>query len=119
MFGPAGRAIVHHDDATRLQRELAGSYRKGEVFDTEYRLRTARRGIVFIGRKVPLRDDAGKVEGGSHATDIEDDSATEAACAKSEATRPGLIEKWQVRAAVCSIKNCVRVAEGRSFAQRA
>jgi two-component system CheB/CheR fusion protein len=84
--GSGWQAIVHPDDAPasveRWQRALAA----GIVFDTEYRLRRAD-GVYrwYLGRNVPLRDEAGRVIGwfGS-ATDIEEIKQAEAARRESE-----------------------------------
>ena len=72
-FGIGWEAIVHPDDAPASIEKWHKSLAKGEIFDAEYRLRSAAgKYCWFIGRNVPLKDDTGNVLGwfGS-ATDIE------------------------------------------------
>jgi PAS domain S-box-containing protein len=71
-FGPGWEAIVHPDDAASVKK-WNDALAKGDVFETEYRLRAHDGSYCwFIGRNVPLKDDTGKIIGwfGS-ATDIE------------------------------------------------
>lgn len=72
--GLGWQAIVHPDDAPASVERWQKALAKGDVFDTEYRLRS-RDGLYcwFIGRNVPLRDGEGRVTGwfGS-ATDIQE-----------------------------------------------
>ena len=80
------QAIVHPDDAPESVEKWNNALNAGEVFDTEYRLRRHDGGYCwFIGRNVPLKDDAGNVTGwfGS-ATDIENLKKTEEALSQSE-----------------------------------
>jgi len=79
--GPGWQAIVHPADAPASVERWKQALAKGEVFDTEHRLRRAD-GVYrwHLGRNIPLRDDRGTVNGwfGS-ATDIEDLKQAEAA----------------------------------------
>jgi PAS domain S-box-containing protein len=71
-FGPGWEAIIHPDDASSVKK-WNDALAKGDVFETEYRLRAHDGSYCwFIGRNVPLKDDTGKIVGwfGS-ATDIE------------------------------------------------
>lgn len=79
-FGPGWQAIVHPDDAPASKERWQEALDCGETFDTEYRLR-GRDGQYrwFIGRNVPLKDDAGQVTGWfGTATDIHDLKVAEA-----------------------------------------
>jgi PAS domain S-box-containing protein len=65
---------VHPGDAPSSVEKWRRALAKGEIFDTEYRLRNASGEYSwFVGRNVPLKDDAGNIMGwfGS-ATDIND-----------------------------------------------
>ncbi len=79
--GPGWQAIVHPDDAPSSREKWQAALRRGVIFDSEYRLRRAD-GVYrwFIGRNVPLRNEAGQVTGwfGS-ATDIQDLKEAQAA----------------------------------------
>lgn len=81
------QAVVHPDDAPASVEKWKKSLIIGEIFDTEYRLRGSDGTYRwFIGRNVPLKDNAGKVTRwfGS-ATDIEDLKRTAEALSQSEA----------------------------------
>lgn len=85
--GLGWQAIVHPDDAPASIAKWTSALKKGDIFDTEYRLRKHDGSYCwFIGRNVPLKDDTGKVTGwfGS-ATDIEALKATTEALSQSEA----------------------------------
>jgi PAS domain S-box-containing protein len=85
--GAGWEAIVHPEDAPASVEKWRQALAAGEVFDTEYRLRRHDGSYRwFIGRNVPLKDDAGKVTGwfGS-ATDIEELKKTAEALSSSEA----------------------------------
>jgi PAS domain S-box-containing protein len=85
--GLGWQVIVHPQDAPASVGKWQEALARGEVFDTEYRLRRHDETYRwFIGRNVPLKDDAGKITGwfGS-ATDIEDLKKTEEALSQSEA----------------------------------
>jgi PAS domain S-box-containing protein len=85
--GLGWEAIVHPDDASISVEKWKAALAKGEIFDTEYRLRRHDGSYCwFIGRNVPLKDEAGKVAGwfGS-ATDIEDLKKAGEALSQSEA----------------------------------
>ncbi len=72
--GPGWQAVVHPDDAPASTEKWLNALAAGEIFDTEYRLRRADGAYRwFIGRNMPLKDEAGRVLGwfGS-ATDIHD-----------------------------------------------
>jgi two-component system CheB/CheR fusion protein len=72
--GLGWEAIVHPEDAPASVERWHRALAVGEIFDTEYRLRNKDgRYCWFIGRNVPLRNEAGEVTGwfGS-ATDIEE-----------------------------------------------
>ena len=84
--GPGWQNVVHPDDqlasVERWQKALA----EAKVFDTEYRLRSARNEYRwFIGRNVPLKDSDDRVIGwfGS-ATNIQDLKKAEQALRESE-----------------------------------
>ncbi|MGN6400974.1 MAG: PAS domain S-box protein [Flavisolibacter sp.] len=85
--GLGWEAIVHPDDTPASVEKWHHALSAGEIFDTEYRLKRYD-GIYrwFIGRNIPLKNDAGKVTGwfGS-ATDIEDLKQTSEALSQSEA----------------------------------
>ena len=73
-YGKGWEAIVHPADAPSSKYKWEKALAAGETFETEYRLRRHDGSYCwFIGRNVPLKDDAGKITGwfGS-ATDIED-----------------------------------------------
>ena len=93
-FGPGWQAFVHPDDAPASRARWQEALDKGEIFDTEYRLRRAD-GVYrwFIGRNIPLRDDAGSVTGWfGTATDIEDLKQAEVAVRESEERARALIQ---------------------------
>jgi PAS domain S-box-containing protein len=81
------QAIVHPEDAPASVEKWQEALARGEVFDTEYRLRRHDESYRwFIGRNVPLKDDAGKIMSWfGTATDIEDLKKTEEALSQSEA----------------------------------
>lgn len=84
--GPGWQAIVHPDDAPASVEKWQYALAQGEVFDTEYRLRSATGEYRwFIGRNVPLKAPTGAVTAwfGS-ATDIHDLKQVEAARRESE-----------------------------------
>jgi|GEM_PF-166280 len=87
--GPGWQVIVHPDDAPASRERWQQALAAGTVFDTEYRLRRAD-GVYrwFLGRNVPLRDEAGRIIGwfGS-ATDIEELKQAEAARRESAVLR--------------------------------
>ena len=86
-FGVGWEAIVHPDDAPASLEKWNQSLAEGKIFDTEYRLRNAAgKYCWFIGRNVPLKDEAGKVTGwfGS-ATDIQELKQAEESLILSEA----------------------------------
>ncbi|WP_207494487.1 PAS domain S-box protein [Aridibaculum aurantiacum] len=84
--GPGWQLLVHPDDAAASKEKWMKALAAGEIFDTEYRLKNQHNEYCwFIGRNVPLKDEAGKVTGwfGS-ATDIEDLKKTSEALSQSE-----------------------------------
>jgi PAS domain S-box-containing protein len=94
--GPGWQAIVHPEDAPasvdRWRRALA----KGEVFDTEYRLRRKDgRYRWFIGRNVPLRHNGQVLSWFGTATDINDLKEAEAALRETEERFRILVEGAQ------------------------
>lgn len=78
--GPGWQAIVHPDDELASKELWQRALERGEVFDTEYRLRRGDGAYRwFIGRNVPLRDAKEEVTGWfGTATDIEDLKQAEA-----------------------------------------
>ncbi|HEU4472835.1 MAG TPA: PAS domain S-box protein [Flavisolibacter sp.] len=85
--GLGWQAIVHPGDAPGSVEKWNHALSSGEVFDTEYRLRSGDGSYHwFIGRNVPVRDEWGRITGwfGS-ATDIENLKNTEEALSQSEA----------------------------------
>jgi PAS domain S-box-containing protein len=78
--GPGWQAIVHPDDAPASTERWKQALAKGEVFDSEYRLRrhdgTYR---WFIGRNVPLRYDGEVLSWFGTATDIDELKRAQAA----------------------------------------
>jgi PAS domain S-box-containing protein len=92
--GLGWQAIVHPDDAPASVERWQQALAAGQVFDTEYRLRHADGQYRwFIGRNVPLKDEAGQVLGwfGS-ATDIDDLKRVEAQLRQSEERFRVLVE---------------------------
>ncbi|MFL6515553.1 MAG: PAS domain S-box protein, partial [Chthoniobacterales bacterium] len=84
--GPGWEAVVHPEDAAASRERWDHAFRKGEVFDAEFRLRRHNGDYRwFIARNVPMRDSDGNVIGwfGS-ATDIHDLKEAEAAQRESE-----------------------------------
>jgi two-component system, chemotaxis family, CheB/CheR fusion protein len=83
--GPGWQAIVHPDDAPASIERWHQALAKGEVFDSEYRLRrhdgTYR---WFIGRNVPLTHDGEVLSWFGTATDIHDLKEAEAALRESQ-----------------------------------
>lgn len=79
-------AIVHPDDAADSKACWQQALAEGEIFDSEYRLRSFTGEYRwFIGRNVPLRDSEGRVTGWfGTATDIERMKRAEAAVRQSE-----------------------------------
>ena len=93
-FGLGWEAIVHPDDAPASVQKWHEALAKGEIFDTEYRLRNAAGHYCwFVGRNVPLKDNAGKITGwfGS-ATDINDLKNVEEALRQSKERLQLIIE---------------------------
>ncbi|MFN2623443.1 MAG: PAS domain S-box protein [Chthoniobacterales bacterium] len=92
--GPGWQAIVHPDDAPASVARWKEALRKGEVFDSEYRLRGADGEYRwFIGRNVPLRDGAdGVTSWFGTATDIQDRKHVEAALRESDERFKLLVE---------------------------
>jgi two-component system CheB/CheR fusion protein len=84
--GPGWQAIVHPDDAPASVERWQHALRAGAVFDTEYRLRRHDGAYRwFIGRNVPMKDEAGRVTGWfGTATDIDDLKQAQAARQESE-----------------------------------
>jgi PAS domain S-box-containing protein len=79
-FGPGWQAMIHPGDAPASKESWQRALERGEVFDTEYRLRRFD-GVYrwFIGRNVPLRDSENNVSGWfGTATDINDLKEAEA-----------------------------------------
>ncbi len=79
-LGLGWQAIVHPDDAPVSKEAWNRALERGEVFDTEYRLRCGD-GVYrwFIGRNVPLHDGQNRVTGWfGTATDINDSKEAEA-----------------------------------------
>jgi PAS domain S-box-containing protein len=85
--GLGWQAIVHPEDAPASVEKWQEALARGEVFDTEYRLRRHDESYRwFIGRNVPLKDVTGKIMSWfGTATDIEDLKKTEEALSQSEA----------------------------------
>lgn len=84
--GPGWQAIVHRDDALASVEKWQKALAAAETFDSEYRLRRHDGAYCwFIGRNVPLKDEAGHVAGwfGS-ATDIQDLKEVQEALSQSE-----------------------------------
>lgn len=84
--GPGWQAVVHPGDAPASVEKWKTALAAGEIFDAEYRLRRHDGTYCwFIGRNVPLKDEAGKVTGwfGS-ATDIQELKTTTDALSQSE-----------------------------------
>ena len=100
--GPGWQAIVHPDDAPtsveRWQQVLAA----GNTSDAEYRLRQADGTYRWhLGRNVPLKDAAGRVQGwfGS-ATDIHDLKEAKAAIAAAEERLRLIVDSAQEHAII-------------------
>lgn len=84
-YGLGWQAIVHAEDALASVENWHDALAKGEVFDTEYRLRRADGSYRWhIGRNVPLCNDEGEIIAwfGS-ATDIEELKQTQVALRKA------------------------------------
>lgn len=84
--GPGWQVIVHPDDAPASKEKWQQALATGEIFDAEYRLKKYDGEYRwFIGRNVPLKDEAGKVTGwfGS-ATDIQELKEVQEALSQSE-----------------------------------
>jgi PAS domain S-box-containing protein len=61
-YGLGWKACVHPDDAPESKKKWNKAQKDGKVFDTEYRLRRYDGSYRwFIGRNVPMLDEAGKV----------------------------------------------------------
>ena len=94
--GPGWQAIVHPEDAPSSVEKWKQALAKGEVFDSEYRLRrhdgTYR---WFIGRNVPLRNNGDVLSWFGTATDIEDLKQAEAALRETEERFRLLVEGAQ------------------------
>ena len=85
-FGLGWQAAVHPEDLPGSVERWEKALKKGEVFDTKYRLRSGTGDYRwFIGRNVPLRDSEVRIIGwfGS-ATDIDELKQTEEALRESE-----------------------------------
>ena len=84
--GPGWQIIVHPDDAEASGERWKRSLERGEIFDTEYRLRNATGEYRwFIGRNIPLRNEQGEVTGWfGTATDVENMKRAEVALRQSE-----------------------------------
>lgn len=78
--GPGWQAVVHPEDAPASTKSWQESLAAGEVFDCEYRLRSADGQYRwFIGRNVPLKDREGRVLSWfGTATDIDELKQAEA-----------------------------------------
>ena len=93
-FGKGWQAIVHPDDAPASTEKWNTALAQGKIFDTEYRLRNAEGHYCwFVGRNVPLKNEAGNVIGwfGS-ATDINDLKNVEEALRQSKGRLQLIIE---------------------------
>jgi PAS domain S-box-containing protein len=85
-LGVGWQAMVHPDDAALSVDRWTEAQERGEVFESEYRLRRAD-GVYrwHIGRNVPQHDNQGRVQGWfGTATDIEDLKIAEASRRESE-----------------------------------
>jgi two-component system, chemotaxis family, CheB/CheR fusion protein len=84
--GPGWQAVVHPEDGPESVERWRTALAEGKVFDAEYRLRRADGEYRwFIGRNVPLHNDAGEVVSWfGTATDINDLKEAEQALRMSE-----------------------------------
>jgi PAS domain S-box-containing protein len=93
LRGPGWMKVVHPDDAAASIERWQVALAAGEVFDTEYRLRSKQGDYRwFIGRNVPLRENGNVINWFGSATDIDDLKRAEARLRESEQRYQLLVE---------------------------
>ncbi|MBA1144428.1 PAS domain-containing protein [Mesorhizobium neociceri] len=113
-IGSDWREVFHRDDLERAEELWRASLANGEPFECEYRARMADGTYRWhIGRRVPMRDETGKViRWYGVSTDIEDRKRAEQALAASERELRLILDCIPARVSVHDT-NGIRVAANR------